>query len=251
MKTSKSVIFLIGLIFLLASISSAKEVKSSEDEATVTFLQGKVYVLQKIEAKGALLKVNDILHKEDRINTGEKALIEIKLPDGSFVRFADNTSFMVSDLSYDRKSGDKTFNVKMFLGRTWANAKGFLGKGKSFEISSENAVAGVKGTIYRMDVNKDKGVLVRVYSGNVYVKNPPKEIPKPVFEIGPPKEVTGPKEIQGPREVTLQEWEHIVKEMQQIVITPDGKALEPVSFTQKEDISDWVLWNKERDKLIE
>ncbi|RJP57058.1 MAG: hypothetical protein C4549_05710 [Deltaproteobacteria bacterium] len=250
MKICKSAICLIVLIFLLASVSFSKEVKSSKDQAVVTFLQGKVYVLPKGEAKGIPLKVHDILHKEDRINTGEKALIEIKLPDGSFVRFADNTSFTVSDLSYNRESGDKNFGVKLFLGKTWANAKGFLGRGKKFEISSENAVAGIKGTIYRMDVSKDKSVLIRVYGGNVYVTSPPKEIPKPVFEIGAPKEVKGPKEVPGPREVTLKEWEHIVKEMQQIVITPEGKALKPVSFSSEEDISDWVLWNKKRDELI-
>ena len=250
MKICKSTICLIVLIFLLVSVSFSKEVGSSKAQAVVTFLQGKVYILPKGAEKGTPLKVHDILHKEDRINTGEKALIEIKLPDGSFVRFADNTSFTVSDLSYDRESGDKNFGVKLFLGRTWANAKGFLGKGKKFEISSENAVAGIKGTIYRMDVRKDKSVLIRVYGGNVYVTSPPKEIPKPVFEIGVPKEVTGPKEVPGPRQVPLKEWEHIVKEMQQIVITPQGKTLKPVSFSPEEDISDWVMWNKKRDELI-
>ena len=239
---------LLGLSFLSASFSC--EAGPSKGFAIVTFLQGEAYLLNEGQVKGIPLKEQDLLHKEDVVNTGNGAIVEIRLPDGSFVRFSENTNFKVSDLHYDRETGIRGFKFKLFLGKSWANVIELMGRKKGFEIASENAVAGVKGTVYRMNVNKDKSVFIRVYKGSIRVTSPPQETTRPVFEIGGPREVPGPQEVPGPREVTLKEWEYIVKEKQEIRITPDGKALAPLYFLPKEDISVWALWNKKRDESI-
>ena len=238
------------LCLSMAVVSSIESADCFKDQAIVTFLKGKASLLHKGEEKAIRLRVRDSINQGDTVTTGKKTLIEIELPDGSFIRFADNTKFTIDDLIYNRQGKDRNFKFKLLLGRTWANAKELLGRKKRFEIASETAVAGIKGTTFRMNVQKDKSALIKVYKGDVYVANPPMVAPKSDGKIGAPEEIPGPAEVLGPREVTLKEWQYIVKEMQQITITSEGEALKPIYFSPEADMNDWVLWNKKRDTLI-
>ena len=238
------------LCFSVATPVSPEKAPCSMAQATVTFLKGEAHVLHGEGARACPLRINDPLKQGDKVTTGKEALIEIQLPDGSFIRFSENTEFSVTDLIYKGRTRERSFKFKMFLGRAWANAKELAGRGKNFEIVSETAVAGIKGTTFRMNVEKDKSVVVKVYRGDVYVASPPGEIPKHGVEIGRPREIPGPSEVPGPREVTLQEWEYIVREMQEIKITAQGKALKPSYFSPEADMNDWVLWNQQRDALV-
>jgi len=53
----------------------------------------------------------------------------------------------------------------MVFGKTWANVSKFLGEKGRFAVSTRTAVAGVRGTLYRMNVNKNNSVVVKVYWG--------------------------------------------------------------------------------------
>ncbi len=85
----------------------------------------------------------------------------------------------------------------------------------------------------------------------VYVANPPRDASKPLDKATAPHEVAGPDEVPPPyHEVSMEEWTAIVKAMQQITISPDGKPSKPEDFDPKADADDWVKWNQERDKKL-
>jgi hypothetical protein len=172
--------------------------------------------------------------------------MELLLPDNSIVRFADNTSFKI--LQADAGAAGKR-DVKIFvtIGKIWSNVRKSLGGKGGFEVSCENAVAGVRGTVYRMNVEDDKSALVKVYDGEVSVAAATAQKDEKAPLAGPPRPVAGPTTVAGPKPVSMEEWVYIVKSMQQIRIKSDGKAEEPRDFTEAEDRDEWVDWNKARD----
>jgi hypothetical protein len=228
---------------------------SGSNQAQVTLLQGKAEVLRKGETAWRVLQVGSVLSSDDEVRTGEKARIEIQLPDRSILRFDQQTAFKMKAVLFDTQEGSRDVRVEMAAGKTWANVRKVFGSKKTFEVASANAVAGVRDTIWRMEVGSDRSTLIRVYEGSVEVYNP---FVKPDYKpeeggFKAPREVQGPKEVARPyEEVSKDQWEQIVlTQMMQIVIPPTGKPGEPAAFSGEEDQrEEWVRWNQERDKEI-
>lgn len=255
MQSFQNTIFLFCTVFFLFIVSSQDvcarrlmTVKIGEGEAKVTLLDGTASVIPEGENERRSLKVENILNGGDRVNTGPKSRLEIVLKNNTILRFADNTRFKILQIGGSEKSKSKSVKVHLTLGRTWANVRRTLGVKADFELSCENAVAGVRGTIYRMNVNDDKSVLVKVYDGLVYVTGGGSII-EPPKKVEAPHKIPGPTVVPGPKKVTLEEWTYIIKSMQQIRIRADGTSEKPRDFTIEEDRNDWVDWNRSRDDL--
>lgn len=225
------------------------------NQAQVTLLQGKAEVLRKGETAWRLLQVDNVLSSDDEVRTGEKARIEIQLPDRSILRFDQQTTFKMKTVFFDAQEGSRDVKVQMTAGKSWANVRKIFGSKKTFEIASANAVAGVRDTIWRMDAGLDKSTLIRVYEGSVEVYNP---FVRPDYKpeeggFKAPREVRGPQEVPRPYgEISKDQWEQIVlTQMMQIVVPPTGKPQEPMAFSAEDDQrEEWVRWNQERDKQV-
>lgn len=245
------------LFFLVLGLNAAYAerraavVKVGKNGAGVSRLEGSAEVLPDGQKKWRALRIQEMLRAGDDVRTGSQSRIELTLPDGSQVRFADNTRFKITSLAAGDASDDRNVKVHLALGRSWANLSKATGTQKGgFEISSQNAVAGVRGTVYRMNVNEDKSALVRVYDGEVFVKGGGEAVTEAPKPMGALKKVAGPKKVEGPRKVSMAEWTVIIRSMQQIVVKSDGVAEAPREFTEEEDKDTWVDWNKENDKAI-
>jgi len=219
------------------------KVRIDKGDVRIGYLDGTVRVLPKGTQAWRALNLKDTLQGGDEVTVGRKSRLELILTDQSRLRFADDTRFTIL------QAGDEnTQDVKVHLavGRTWANVSKSLGIKRKFEIACDNAIAGVRGTIYRMNVDQDASALVRVYDGEIAVSGATKPLETPKA-IGPPTKIAGPKKIAGPTKVTMEEWTVIIRSMQQISIGADGAASKPREFTEQEDRDEWVDWNKARD----
>ncbi len=255
MKSFQKAIFLFCAGFFIFIVLSSDVcarrlmvVKIGKEEAKVTLIEGVASVIPGDGKEKHSLKVGNILKGGDRVNTGPRSRLEIFLKNNTVLRFASNSCFEISQISWNEQSKAENVKVRLILGRTWANVSKTLGVKTDFELSCENAVAGVRGTVYRMNVKDDKSVLVRVYDGEVYVTGGRKII-KPPEKIEAPKKIPGPVAVPGPEKVTLEEWTYILKSMQQVGIKADGTVERPRDFTLEEDKNEWVVWNMSRDEL--
>jgi ferric-dicitrate binding protein FerR (iron transport regulator) len=257
MKHRLGVILVAFVLLASGSTGFAQEPEVVEMEgrkAEVTLIEGSAELSRKEPDLKQPLSQGDMLINRDRVATGEQARLELGMPDGSSLRFAQKTTFELISVDYDEQIKQRDIEVHAALGKTWAKVSDLVGGGGRFQITSQNAVAGIRGTTYRMNVNSDTSVVVKVYEGAVQVSSPPKTAEKPRTVSKPvgvegPQPVSGPRPVAGPRPVTMQEWTYIVRAMQQIVIYPDGTVSKPFRFDPEVDMDDWVRWNQSRDKM--
>ncbi len=223
----------------------------SGNEATVTMIQGNARVFDDDSKTGRELKKGDRLKKNHEVKIAEKSRLEIRFPDGTVMRFAAKTRVKMNELAFNKKTDSKNVKVGLSIGKLWANVKKLMTSDSAVEVKTSNAVAGVRGTVYRVNVEEDNSALVKVYDGSVYVANPPRDTSRSIDTSMAPHEVAGPHEVPPPyHEVSREEWTEIVKAMQQISISPQGIPSKPQDFDPKADADDWVKWNQERDKAV-
>lgn len=240
----------LSTIVMLMFISAAGI--GAEKAAVVTRLDGTAAVFSKGRKAGTPLRKNDHIMAGQEVKVGERSRIELKYPDGTVMRFSERSTIKMEDITYDSTTKSKKVKVDLGKGKLWANVKKLVTSDSKVEVKTVNAVAGVRGTTYRVNVDEDNSAMVKVYDGAVNVTGVQKEQSKSSGQFTAPVEVPGPQQVPPPyHEVTLEEWTVIVKAMQQVTISPQGVASQPQDFTPQQDMDDWVRWNQERDKQLE
>jgi len=227
-----------GLCLLLGALAGAPDAAAQVRTARVSALEGRA---QRSRAAGARseLRVGTSVSQGDTVETQDASRIEIRFSDGSVLRLGPKSKLQLAEVHFGARPIGRKLNARLFFGRLWAKVTSVIQGDQKFEVETENAVAGVRGTTFRMDANADKSVLVRVYDGTVAVgKNEP-AAPRPGGER---------REVPGPQEVTREEWEKLVGRQMQIFIAADGTPGEPEEFSPDVDKDDaFARWNQQRD----
>jgi hypothetical protein len=217
------------------AIAEATEVSPA---AVVSYMVGEAK--RQHDGQWAELAVKAPVAEGDRIETGKGAKLELTLADKSVLRLDGATVFTLKTVSVE--SGTQV-SGKIFLGRIWAKVASVLGGSSHFDIETQNAVAGVRGTTFRIDAHRDESSLVRVYAGAVAVAT--RAVPS-AHHAGKPGER---QEVPGPTEVTKKQYEKLLAAMMQVKVSANGELSEPEKFTAADDQKDsWVVFNQQRDE---
>ncbi len=124
--------------------------------AKVWQARGDVYVVRAghviVAKKGTALKVGDV------VRVGDRSFAKLKYYDGSYVRVAPGSVLKIKDEK----------GIYLSRGRVLSKIRKVLGK-KGFYVSTQTAVAGVRGTEFEVNVKSDSEVEVVVYEGKVEV----------------------------------------------------------------------------------
>ncbi len=206
--------------------------------AQVTLLDGTASVWKGgDEAKKAALAVGAQVAAGDAVVVGEKSFVELTLPDKSVVRVAPSSKLVLEAVLFEG-TGERKFSARLMIGSVWSKVSTVLGGDSKFEVKTDNAVAGVRGTTFRVDARADKSAVVSVFAGSVAVgKGGP---------VGAPHTPGARREKAGPKEVSKGEWEKLVLGMMKVKIAADGSAAEPEKVTDA-DIDDFARFNQKRD----
>jgi hypothetical protein len=184
----------------------------------------------------------------DQLRTTEESSAELLWANGGILRMAEQSTMTVTEQPKEENSTEP--GAKVLKGRVWANMQKISNTGKKFSIASPTAVAGIRGTVFRVDVGADSSTDVLVYEGKVAVGPGGAIKDSTKKDTTGRKEVEGPGEVEGPQEVTLEKWVTIVAG-QQIRVEKTG-TFKTWQFDQSKDSSDtWVKYNLERDKTME
>jgi hypothetical protein len=242
----------IVLIVVLAGISSVLQANDTGgSDAVVSVLQGAARAYSKGDTKGHALKKGDRIKKDQDVKVAAKSRLEMRFPDGTVMRLSEKSRIRLSELSFDKKTAGKKVKVELSNGKLWAKVKKLATPDSLVEVQTSNAVAGVRGTMYRVNVEEDRSAVVTVYDGTVYVANPPRSASGQDDAVTAPRPVAGPTEVPTPHhEVSMEEWTAIVTAMQQLTISPQGVPSKPQEFDPGAEQDDWVKWNKKRDKEL-
>ena len=227
-----------GLCLLLAAFGGAPAAGAQPRTAQISSLEGRA---QRTRASGARseLRVGVPVDQGDTIETREGSRLEIRFSDGSVLRLGPSSRLQLAEAHFGGSAARRKLNARLFFGRLWAKVTSVIQGDQKFQIETENAVAGVRGTTFRVDANADKSVLVRVYDGSVAVGKGASAAVQPGEEG---------REVPGPQEVTREEWEKLVGKQMQIFVAADGTPGEPQPFSRDADKDDaFARWNQQRD----
>ncbi len=158
-KEIKLVVCLALLLFFSISVVSAADRK-----ALVETLKGQVEVsvgglgIWKVCKHGMLLKEND------KIRTGEKSFVALKLEDGTKIRLAAVTVFSIKTM----KPEIREFDLNVGNMRAWVKK---LTKNERFSTKTPTAVCAVRGTEFEIDVDSEKRTKVSLFTGLLAVRH--------------------------------------------------------------------------------
>jgi hypothetical protein len=225
------------LLLGVARVSSA-----AEPAGQVSFLTGTAE--RNHGGQSEALAIGSPVVLGDEVTTAGNSRIEITLADRSAVRLDENSKLVIQQADFAGAAGHKQFVAKLALGKLWSKVTSVLGGQGRFEVATDNAVAGVRGTTFRVDAHADRSVLVRVYAGAVAVASATQ---LPGHTQGKTSSA-GRHEVAGPSQVTKQKYEKLLAAMMQVKVASSGEIGEPEHFAQADDAKDsWVAWNQRRD----
>lgn len=115
---------------------------------------------------GGALPVGTVVQPGQTISTGKGQRLEITLVDNSVVRFGPESQGVCE---IGASEGGRKITMKLILGEIWAVVSDALGGNQTFEVTTERAGTGVRGSEYTLDVHGKREV-AHVIEGTGFVQ---------------------------------------------------------------------------------
>lgn len=208
---------------------------------------------------GIALKVGDSVNVKDRIDVPAGSSVRVLMTDESIIKIAgkEGARFYFKEAVYAPQTNERQgFFGTLSFGSVWANVKkAVAGSDQKFKVSAGSAVAGVRGTIFRIDASiipqATKGPN-KVKVKSVKMDSKPKTVTRTVVMVQhglvgvdaqfqkvattqTPKKGDR-KQVAGPTEVSKAEWEKKFAELQKgmsVTVGDDGEFV-PSTMTQEQ-----------------
>ncbi len=162
---------LLMIIFMRSGVAAAAHDPATCDGAVVTAIRGTAQVFTRGRT-GHLLKKGDKLKRGQVIRVGGRSRVELRFPDGTVMRLSEKSRLVMSEVQYDSKTDKKKMTVDLSIGKLWAKVKKLATPDSSVEVKTVNAVAGVRGTVYRVNVEEDNSAMLKCTTARFTLPTP-------------------------------------------------------------------------------
>ncbi|MBD3234395.1 MAG: hypothetical protein GF315_11785, partial [candidate division Zixibacteria bacterium] len=245
---SIAVFALVSIMGISQMAKAYEDYQTEQEKGQFTFIEGEARKQKLDDVYWENAEENTPVDGGERVKTLISTRAEIQLAELDIIRLAPKTTVEFIKLYQESKDKKRETEIDVNEGDIWANI-GSLDASSEMDLNTAVANATVKGTVFRVNVGEDKSTELKVYKGQVDVKGkaPVGEEPEE-----PKSKSLAPKQIEGPKEVTMKEWTVIVREMQKVIIAADGQlvASREFSMQDRDEQTEWVSWNAERDKVM-
>jgi len=120
----------------------------------VTLLKGSAQRTPKAGAAAAALKQGSEIELGDTITVGGDSNLKITLNDESLLLVGADSTLKIEEAKFEGLER-RAFSARLALGKVWAKVtKAVSGSEAKFEVTTDRAVAGVRGTVFRVDATK-------------------------------------------------------------------------------------------------
>ncbi|AZP12724.1 FecR domain-containing protein [Undibacterium parvum] len=136
-------------------------------QAKVVALAGQVTTKNKNGIETAL-SLGDMLYEYSVITTAKNGFLSLALPDESRISIPSNSQVLLAKLRMLKYTKSPRTEVRLQQGRVESRVSTLVSNKGRFEVTSPLAIAGVRGTHFRVGIN-DNGIASEVLSGAVAV----------------------------------------------------------------------------------
>jgi hypothetical protein len=109
------------------------------------------------------------VHEGDVVSTAANSRVRLLMRDKGILDLGAQSRLAVRTYNVNPAEKKRTVQLQMLLGRIWARVTKSVSRGPDFEISTTNAVAGIRGTQLVVDVSESGDTSVTVVEGSVQV----------------------------------------------------------------------------------
>lgn len=166
----KLIFFALALAFIVPSVATAQ---SRSSVGAIVSWSGFVFISRDGVDDMIDVEDNETLYKGDVILTAKGSRAKILLNDDSILNISESATFKIKDFVYKKKKSFRFASFKMITGSVRTLVGRYFGsKGSGFEIATDTAVVGVKGTDFIVDIGEGGRSEVFSLSGKVSTRGP-------------------------------------------------------------------------------
>lgn len=218
----------LAVIAVMLIVNFVSEGVMTDGVAVATQVQGTVRIFTSESPAGRLIKSNDSIGKNDRVEVQGNSRLELRLPDGGYLRLSENSRLTMRMLQFEKQTGAMYVQTLLDTGKIWAKV---AAPDSGVEVITSTGLVAGKNTVYNVAAEENAGTTINLYEGAALAVRAARKAPPTVDQTSAPAE----------------DQPVSVKTLQLVSLSAQEGVSEPRDFDPKATINDWVRWNLQRD----
>lgn len=222
---------ILAVIIVTLAVNNVSKGTLSDGSAVATKVEGTVRIITNEAPAGRLLGINDSIAKNDQVEVQGNSRLELRLPDGGYLRLTENARLTIRMLKSEKRTGALYVQAVLDSGKLWVKTKNRATSESFVEVITGTARVAAKGAVCGVDVVEGAGTTINRYEGAFLAVSAAEKAAGPAVPASAPAAVPP---------VILQAF-------QQASVSAQEGVSQPEHLDLKTAINDWVRWNLQRD----